>query len=75
MPLSPLPAVLAFAALAACSGAPEPEAEREPVETVFDDMVGAPQRAEDRLDAAREGHREALERALEASEGDSPAGE
>lgn len=71
MPLSRIPAVLALAALAACGGAPEPEPEREPVETVFDDMIGTQQKAQDRLDAAREGHREAFERELEASEGGS----
>jgi hypothetical protein len=63
--------VAAVVLLAACGGGQDPEAaeEREPVETVFDDMIGTQDKAQQRLDAAREGHREALEQQLEASEG------
>ena len=73
MPLSRLPVVIVLFSLAACGGSEEPQAERErePVETVFDDMISTQDKAQQRLDAAREGHREALERQLEASESDS----
>jgi hypothetical protein len=77
MPLTRLLAAVAFATLAACGGGGDPQAERErePVETVFDDMIATQDKAQQRLDAAREGHREALERQLEASESDSGGGE
>jgi hypothetical protein len=73
MPLPRLLAAAVLVALAACGGGEEPQAERErePVETVFDDMISTQDKAQQRLDAAREGHREALERQLEASESDS----
>ncbi|MCU0976333.1 MAG: hypothetical protein MUC71_08490 [Steroidobacteraceae bacterium] len=77
MPLSRLLVIAAFAALAACGSGNDPQAERdrEPVETVFDDMISTQDKAQQRLDAAREGHREALERQLEASESDAGSGE
>ena len=70
MPLPRLLAAAVLVSLAACGGGEEPgaEREREPVETVFDDMIATQDKAQQRLDAAREGHREALERQLEASE-------
>jgi ABC-type glycerol-3-phosphate transport system substrate-binding protein len=74
MPRPRLFALAALAALAACGGDQEAAApeEREPVETVFDDMIGTQDKAQQRLDAAREGHRDALEQQLSESEG-SPA--
>jgi hypothetical protein len=45
-----------------------PSVSGKPVETVFDDMISTQDKAQQRLDAAREAHREALERQLEASE-------
>lgn len=77
MPLPRLFAAAVFVSLAACGGGEEPRAERErePAETVFDDMISTQDKAQQRLDAAREGHREALERQLEASENDAGGGE
>jgi hypothetical protein len=77
MPLSRLFVMLALAGLAACGAGEDREAERdrEPVETVFDDMIGTQEKVQQRLDAAREGHREALEQQLDASEGQADAGE
>lgn len=61
---------LLLAALSACGGG-EPE-EREvmkPEETVFRDLVTAPDKVQDRTDAAMDAHREALERRLAEDEG------
>lgn len=77
MPLSRLFVMLALAGLAACGAGEEGEPDRdpEPVETVFDDLISTQDKAQQRLDAAREGHKEALEQQLEASEGQADPGE
>ena len=67
-----LTAALLFALIAACGGGEKKEREvMKPEETVFRDLVTAPQKAEDRTDAAMDAHREALERQLRDSEGDA----
>ena len=58
-------------ALGACGSDRDEEREvMKPEETVFRDLVAAPGKAEDRANAARDGHRDALERQLRESEGD-----
>jgi hypothetical protein len=65
-------AVLTFALVAACGGGEKKEREvMKPEETVFRDLVTAPQKAEDRTNAAMDAHREALEKQLRESEGDA----
>lgn len=64
---------IAVLLLAACGGA-EPAGDTEaagsaPAETVFDPLTTAPGRVEQRLDADREGHEQALEDQINASEG------
>jgi hypothetical protein len=67
-----LTAVLLFAAIAACGGGEKKEREvMKPEETVFRNLVTAPQKAEDRADAAIDVHREALEKQLRESEGEA----
>ena len=67
-----LTAVLMFALIAACGGGDKKEREvMKPEETVFRDLVTAPQKAEDRTNAAMDAHREALEKQLRDSEGDA----
>ncbi len=64
-------AMLLFVLLAACGGGEKKEREvMKPEETVFRDLVTAPQKAEDRTNAAMDAHREALEKQLRESEGD-----
>ena len=66
-----LTAVLLFVLIAACGGSEKKEREvMKPEETVFRDLVTAPQKAEDRTNAAMDTHREALEKQLRESEGD-----
>jgi hypothetical protein len=65
--------LLMVTALPACGGG-EPE-EREvmkPEETVFRDLVTAPDKVQDRTDAAMEAHRDALEQRLREDEGAAP---
>ena len=65
--------LLMVTALTACGGG-EPE-EREvmkPEETVFRDLVTAPDKAQDRTDAAMEARRDALEQRLREDEGAPP---
>jgi len=65
-----LGAVLLLALVAACGGSDKKEREvMKPEETVFRDLVTAPQKAEDRTNAAMDAHREALEKQLRESEG------
>ena len=67
-----LTAVLLCALIAGCGGSEKKEREvMKPEETVFRDLVTAPQKAEDRTNAAMDAHREALERQLRDSEGDA----
>lgn len=67
-----LTAVLLIALLAACGGGEKKEREvMKPEETVFRDLVTAPKKAEDRTNAAMDVHREALEKQLRESEGDT----
>jgi hypothetical protein len=67
-----LTAVLLFALIAACGSGEKKEREvMKPEETVFRDLVTAPQKAEDRTNAAMDAHREALEKQLRDSEGDA----
>jgi hypothetical protein len=64
----------AVLALAGCGGG-EPEPEKEPMkveDTVFGDLVGTQDKARDRTNAAMDGHREALEKQIEADEGAPP---
>jgi hypothetical protein len=62
--------VLLLALVAACGGSDKKEREvMKPEETVFRDLVTAPQKAEDRTNAAMDAHREALEKQLRESEG------
>jgi hypothetical protein len=72
---------LALAALplaAGCGGAGDDrsrEAGEPPMkveDTVVGDLVTAPERVEDRTNAAMDGHREALESRIEADEGAPP---
>lgn len=64
-----LAAPLIVAALAACGPGPQESREPPPVEdTVFGDMVETMDRAQAVEDTARQ-HKEALDRALDASEG------
>ena len=59
---------------AGCGGGEKEEREvMKPEETVFRDLVAAPGKAEDRANAARDDHREALEQQLRESEGDGSA--
>ena len=65
--------LLMVTALTACGGG-EPE-EREvmkPEETVFRDLVTAPDKVQDRTDAAMDAHRDALEQRLREDEGAAP---
>jgi hypothetical protein len=67
-----LTAVLLIALLAACGGGEKKEREvMKPEETVFRDLVTAPKKAEDRTNAAMDAHREALEKQLRESEGET----
>ena len=67
-----LTAVLLIALLAACGGGEKKEREvMKPEETVFRDLVTAPKKAEDRTNAAMDVHREALEKQLRESEGET----
>lgn len=77
MPRATFPALVAMILAAACGGEGQGarEEQREPVETVFDDMIGTQDKARQRLDAAQEGHRDALERQLSESEGGPAEGE
>lgn len=60
-------------ALTACGGERAGErASPKPEDTVFGDLVTAPDRAEDRANAAVEAHREALQERLRESEGSPP---
>ncbi|MBS1199818.1 MAG: hypothetical protein H6R27_496 [Proteobacteria bacterium] len=66
--------LVTLATLAACGGGDKP-AEREvmkPEETVVGDLVTAPERVEDRTNAAMEAHRDALQEQISESEGGSP---
>jgi hypothetical protein len=64
--------VLLIALLAACGGGEKKEREvMKPEETVFRDLVTAPKKAEDRTNAAMDAHREALEKQLRESEGET----
>jgi hypothetical protein len=64
---------LLCAALAACGGGEREEREvMKPEETVFRDLVTAPEKAQDRTNAAMEAHREALESRLREDEGAAP---
>lgn len=68
-----LAALSAVLALAACGGDAREARTPPPVEeTVFRDYVAAPGKAEDRVNAASEAHREALQRQLQESEGAPP---
>jgi len=59
-----------LAALSACGGGEREEREvMKPEETVFRDLVTAPDKVQDRTDAAMDAHREALERRLSEDEG------
>jgi hypothetical protein len=70
--LARLVVVLLFAAIAACGGGEKKEREvMKPEETVVRDQVTAPQKAEDRANAAMDAHREALEKQLRESEGNA----
>ena len=61
---------LLFAVLSGCGGGQREEREvMKPEETVFRDLVTAPDKVQDRTDAAMEAHREALERRLSEDEG------
>lgn len=65
--------ILMAGCLAACGGDGDRERTREvmkPEETVFRDLVTAPDKVQERTDAARDAHREALERQLAESEGE-----
>jgi hypothetical protein len=65
-----LAVALLFLLAAACGGGEKKEREvMKPEETVFRDLVTAPQKAEDRTNAAMEAHREELEKSLRESEG------
>jgi hypothetical protein len=59
-----------------CGGASrdadEPADQPADAPTVLDPLIAAPGRVQQGLDASREGHEQALERAIEASE-DAPA--
>jgi hypothetical protein len=71
-----LPAILVLPplllALAACGGEDAKEREvMKPEETVFRDLVTAPDKVEDSVNAAMDAHREALDRQIRESEGDS----
>ena len=66
------PLLVALVALVACGGEKAEEREvMKPEETVFRDLVTAPGKAEDSVNASMDAHREALERQLRESEGDS----
>lgn len=59
-----------LAVLAACGGEKADEREvMKPEETVFRDLVTAPDKVEDRTNAAMDAHRDTLERQLGESEG------
>lgn len=64
---------VALLLLAACGGGEtaddREEAGSQPAETVFDPLTTAPGRVEQRLDASREGHEQALDDQINASEG------
>ena len=65
-------------ALGGCGGGAEDDAsagDEPPAETVFDPLTQAPGRVQQSLDASREGHEQALEQQLEASEGAPAAGD
>ncbi len=65
--------LLLCAALPACGGGERREREvMKPEETVFRDLVTAPDKVQDRTDAATEAHREALEQRLREDEGAAP---
>ena len=71
-----LPAILVLPplllALAACGGDDAKEREvMKPEETVFRDLVTAPGKVEDSVNAAMDAHREALDQQIQESEGDS----
>jgi hypothetical protein len=64
---------LLCAALTACGGGEREEREvMKPEETVFRDLVTAPDKAQDRTNAAMEAHRDELERRLREDEGAAP---
>ena len=64
---------LLFAALTACGGGEREEREvMKPEETVFRDLVTAPDKVQERTDAAMEMHRDALESRLREDEGAAP---
>lgn len=63
----------ALLALAACGGGSDEEHEvMKPEETVFRDLVTAPGKVEDRVDAAGEVHRDMLQQRLDEGEGKPP---
>jgi len=64
--------VVLIAALAACGGDEDREV-MKPEETVFRDLVTAPDKVEDRTNQAMDTHREALQRQIAESEGAAPA--
>lgn len=65
-------AALLFAACGGGAPAEDDAGGSAPVETVFDPLTTAPGRVEQRLDADREGHEQALEDQINASEGVAP---
>jgi hypothetical protein len=68
-------AVMAALALAGCGGPAEQEQEKEPMkveDTSFAPLVTAPERVQDRANAAVDLHRGNLDKRLEADEGAQP---
>ncbi len=69
---APLLVTPLLALLAACGGEDAKEREvMKPEETVFRDLVTAPGKVEDSINASMDAHRDALEEQIRESEGDS----